>query len=207
MTWAWPRPGLPNAWRPRPNWPGPPRHRPSPCSKRPSATVPTTCPPANSLGVALEILGRREEAIRVFEGVLRIDPAHELALRDSGRLLASLQRPDLARAVLQKTIAVNPWRSDYRLVLAQVCSQAGDWPGAIAACREAIRLNPDSVDARSLLVESYLRSDDRKQADAEFQTLIRSYPASRNVWRQWYERQKESLRREIDSRTRAQSSG
>ena len=29
-----------------PSWPGPPRHRPSRCSKRPSATVPTTCPPA-----------------------------------------------------------------------------------------------------------------------------------------------------------------
>ncbi len=155
----------------------------------------------DSLGVALEILGRREEAIRAFEGVLRIDPADELALRDSGRLLASLQRPDLARAVLQKTIAVNPWRSDYRLVLAQICAQAGDGPGAIAACREAIRLNPDSSDARSLLVESYLRANEREKADAEFQTLIRSYPASREIWQQWYERQKQSGQRDVNFRT------
>jgi predicted CXXCH cytochrome family protein len=158
----------------------------------------------DSLGVALEILGRGEEAIRAFERVLRIDPADELALRDSGRLLASLKRPDLARAVLQKTIAVNPWRSDYRLVLAQVCSQAGDWSGAVAACREAIRLNPDSFEARSLLVESYLRANEREKADAEFQTLLRSYPASREVWQQWYERQKQSVQRDIDARTRAQ---
>ena len=102
-------------------------------------------------------------------------------------MLARLQRPDLARAALQKTIAVNPWRSDYRLALAQVCSQAGDWPGAIAACREAIRLNPELFEARSLLVQCYLRSDEPEKADAEFQILLRFYPASREVWQQWYD--------------------
>jgi predicted CXXCH cytochrome family protein len=152
----------------------------------------------NSLGVALEILGRGEEALRVFEAALRIDPGHELTLRSSGRLAARLQRLDLASATLQKTIAVNPWRSDYRLALAKVCSQAGDWPGAIAACREAIRLNPDLVEARSLLVECYLRSDERAKADAEFQTLLRFYPASREVWQQWYEQQKQPGRTGIE---------
>ena len=156
---------------------------------------------ANSLGVALEILGRGQEAIRAFEGALRIDPGHELALRHAGRLLAGLQRPDLARTALQKTIAVNPWQSDYRLALARFCCQAGDWPGAVAACREAIRLNPELFDARSLLVESYLRANEREKADAEFQTLIRFHPASREVWQQWYERQKQSVRRDIDHRT------
>lgn len=143
-----------------------------------------------SLGVAHEILGRGEEALRAFEGTLRINPGHELALRDSGRLLASLQRPTLARAMLQKTIAVNPWRSDYRLALARICSQAGDWPGAIAACREAIQLDPNWSDPRSLLVECFLRANEREKADAEFRTLLRFYPASRAVWQQWYEQQK-----------------
>ena len=40
------------------------------------------------LGHALEILGRPEDALHAFEGVLRVEPGRELALRSSGRLLA-----------------------------------------------------------------------------------------------------------------------
>ena len=112
---------------------------------------PDDLPARESLGYALEILDRPEEALRAFEEVLRIEPGRELTLPSSARVLARLQRPDLARLALQKTIAVNPWRSEYRLALAEVCCQAGDWPGAVAACREAIRLNPELFEARSLL--------------------------------------------------------
>ncbi len=76
------------------------------------------------LGHALEILGRPEDGLQAFEEVLRIEPGRELALRSSGRLLTRLQRPDRARIALQKTIAVNPWMSDYHLALAGVCYQA-----------------------------------------------------------------------------------
>src|SRR4029077_12851211 len=93
-----------------------------------------------SLGQALGILGRGEDALRVFEGLLRIEPGREVALRSSGRVLTRLKRPDLAQAALRKAITLDPWRSDYHLALAQACTLARDWPGAIAACREAIRL-------------------------------------------------------------------
>ena len=142
------------------------------------------------LGHSYEILGRPEDALRAFEEILRVEPGRELALRSSGRLLAGLQRPELARAEFQKAIAVNPWRSHYRLALAGVCFQARDWPGAIAACREAIGLNPEMFSARSLLVQCYLRSHEPDKADAEFEVLLRFYPASRTVWQQWYELQK-----------------
>ena len=102
--------------------------------------------------------------------------------------------PNLARAALQEAIDVSPWRSDYRLALARICAQAGDWPGAVAACREAIRLNPDLLEARSLLVQCYLRSGASAEADAEFRTLLLFDPASREVWQRWYERQKQEPR-------------
>ena len=108
-------------------------------------------------------------------------------------MLVRLERPDLARLALEKTIAVNPWRSDYRLALAAVCRRAGDWPAAIAACREAIRLNPELFEARSLLIQCYLRSNQPDKAEAEFQILIRFYPASREVWQQWYDQQKQAV--------------
>src|SRR5207249_274330 len=86
----------------------------------------------------------------------------------------------------------NPWRSEYRLALARMCSLTGDWPAAVAACREAIRINPELFEARSFLIECYLWADEPEKADAELQTLLRFYPASREVWQHWYERQKQA---------------
>jgi predicted CXXCH cytochrome family protein len=145
------------------------------------------------LGHALAILDRLEDALHAFEGVLGMEPRRELALRSAGRVLARLKRPDLAREAFRKTIAVDPWRSEYHLALARVCSQAGDWPEAIAACHEALRLNPELFEARSLLVQCFVQSHQPDKADAEFQILLRFYPASRDVWQNWYEQQKQAL--------------
>jgi Flp pilus assembly protein TadD len=162
---------------------------------------PDDLPAREFLGHALAILERPKEALQAFEEVLEIQPRRELALRSSGRLLARLERFDLARSALQNTIAVNPWMSEYHLALAGVCSQAGDWPGAVAACREAIRLNPELFEARSLLIRCYLLSHEPDKADAEFQLLLRFYPASREVWQQWYERQKQAGPGSVESTT------
>jgi Flp pilus assembly protein TadD len=146
-----------------------------------------------SLGHVLGILGRPDDALKAFEAILRIEPGRELALRAYARVLARLERLDLARSAMLKAIAVNPWQSDYHLALASLCYKAGDWPAAVAACRDAIRLNPELVEARSLLVQCYLRSREPDKADAEFQLLLRLYPASREVWQRWYDQQKQTV--------------
>ena len=163
-----------------------------PFSRRPSATVPTTCPPANPWGTPWRSWTVPRTRSAPSKRSSASNPAENWPSVRPAALLARLQRPELARSALQKTIAVNPWRSDYRLALARACYQAGDWPGAVAACREAIRLNPELFEARSLLVQCYLRSHEPDKADAEFQILLRFYPASREVWQQWYEQQKQA---------------
>jgi Flp pilus assembly protein TadD len=143
-----------------------------------------------SLGHVLAILDRRDEALAQFQGALAIDPRQEAVLFSAGRLLNLLRQPDAARTLLQRTIAVDPWRSEYHLALAGACYQTGDWPAAVAACREAIRLNPELRAARTLMVRAYLRSHEPEKAESEFQVLLRVYPASREVWQRWYQEQK-----------------
>jgi predicted CXXCH cytochrome family protein len=145
-----------------------------------------------ALGYTFEVLGRPDEAFRIYEGVLGIEPGRESSLSSCARVLIRLERPDLARSILQKTIALNPWRSEYRLSLAGVCRRAGDWPAAVAACREAIRINPELFEARSLQIQCYLWSNQPEKAEAELQTLLRFYPASRDVWLRWFEQQKQA---------------
>jgi predicted CXXCH cytochrome family protein len=142
-----------------------------------------------SLGFALGMLDRLAEARQNYEEVLRREPGREMALPYLARTLSGLGRPDLAARALHEVISVNPWRSDYRLALARSRAQAGDWQGAESACREALRLNPELVEARTLLVQACLHSASPQEADAEFQTLLRFYPADRERWQQWYRQQ------------------
>jgi tetratricopeptide (TPR) repeat protein len=79
-------------------------------------------------------------------------------------------------------LRLSPW-------IGQGLLPARDWAGAVAACREAIRLDPELVEARSLLVQCYLQSHEPERADAELQALLRFYPASREAWQQWYDQQ------------------
>lgn len=144
----------------------------------------------DSLGYALGMVDRMEQARGVYAETLRIQPGRELALPYLGRTLAALGRPGEAAAALRQAIAVNPWRSDYHLALARFCTQAGDWAGAVSASREALRLNPELFEARSLLVQCYVRANDPGKADAEFRALVDRFPASREIWQNWYEQQK-----------------
>jgi Flp pilus assembly protein TadD len=143
-----------------------------------------------SLGYALGLLDRLEESRQAYEEVLRVEPRRETALPYIARTLAALRQPDRAVAALREAIAVNPWRSEYRLALAKFCFQAEDLPGAIAACREAIAINPELYEARSLLVQCFLKSGAPDKADAEFHILLRFDPANKQTWQKWYERQK-----------------
>jgi hypothetical protein len=154
---------------------------------------PDDLPAGEALGQSLAILDRGEEALHAFDAILHIDPRRELALRSTARVLARMQRPALARAALQKTIAVDPWRSTDHLALAQACAQLADFPAAIAACRDAMRLNPELLEARSLLVQCYLLAHQPEKADAEFDRLVRFHPAGRDVWQEWYDHQKRAL--------------
>jgi tetratricopeptide (TPR) repeat protein len=147
-----------------------------------------------SLGYALGMLDRLAEARQTYEEILRVEPRRESALPFYARALAGLKQPDRAVAAVRELIAVNPWRSDYRLALARFCFQSGDWTGAVAACHDAIHINPELYEARSLLVQCFLKSGAPDKADVEFRTLLRFDPANKDTLQQWYEREKRTSR-------------
>ncbi len=110
---------------PRRNWPASPRRRPSPCSRRRSATVPTTCLPANPSATPW---GCWTDWRRRIAPTKRSSASNRAASRPS---LTSLVRwpasdgPTWRPRALREAIAVNPWRSDYRLALARYLRPGG----------------------------------------------------------------------------------
>lgn len=151
---------------------------------------PDDLPARDSLGYALGMLDRIAEAREVYETTLEMEPRRELTLPYYARTLGALRRPEQAATALRELIAANPWRSDYHLALATYCAQAQDWPGAVAACRAALQLNPELGEARVLLVQALLAAGEPAQADAEFQHLLDFHHGSEALWRQRYEQLK-----------------
>jgi tetratricopeptide (TPR) repeat protein len=124
MTTCCPSPASAFSWETSPA-----RVRPTPLLEAAVRDLPNDLSAGDSLGYVLGVLRGPGDALGAFERILRIQPDREWTLSYSALALRGLKRLDLARAALQKTIAVNPWRSDYRLGLARVCSQPGTGPG------------------------------------------------------------------------------
>ena len=123
---------------------------------------PDDLPARESLGYALGMLDRLAEARSAYEEILRIEPRREWR---------SLTSPDAGRPGAARTGGRSAPRGNRGQSVAvglspgagpELCP-GGDWPGAVAACREAIRLNPELFEARSLLVQCYLRAPRRRR--------------------------------------------
>ena len=118
------------------------------------------------------------------------DPGREWALRSSGRVLTA---PPAARPrplCVAKDDRRRPLAIDYRLKLAAIATRPaiGAKPSRLAARRSGSI--PSCWRRDRCLIQCYLRSREFDKADAEFQILLRFYPASRDIWQQWYEQQK-----------------
>jgi tetratricopeptide (TPR) repeat protein len=97
-----------------------------------------------------------------------------------------LRRHEEAIASWRRAIAINPWHSDYHARLAVVHAQAHDWPAAMAAGREALRLNPAHIEARKVLVRGLLRTGDTAGARAAFETVLELAPDDRGALLRWF---------------------
>ncbi len=64
------------------------------------------------LGVALAALERREEALQAFNAALELDPHDTVALRNKGRVLDELGRPDEAREAYKEAHRAFQARAD-----------------------------------------------------------------------------------------------
>ena len=111
-------------------------------------TLPIPRPEALWRLAALHIeAGRRDEARALLAEV----PQAELRVPGAAERLARAERsaghPELARTRLEGALREYPWSEALWLLHAELLDQLGDQGGALAARREALRLEPDRQDA------------------------------------------------------------
>jgi tetratricopeptide (TPR) repeat protein len=116
------------------------------------------------LGSVLARQKRFEDAIGHFEKALELEPALPLARKKLGQALAALGRGPEADAAFEEYLERDPGKRAVALGAEHL--RAGRRDEAIEAFRDALRQDPDNVDAMRYLASIYLR-DQEHLSDAE----------------------------------------
>jgi Flp pilus assembly protein TadD len=75
--------------------------------------------------------------------------------------------------VLRKAVNADPNHAASHGNLAVACVQKKDWPGALEAARNAVRLNANDAEARLNLGTAALRTGDRGEARRQQEALMK----------------------------------
>jgi Flp pilus assembly protein TadD len=132
-------------------------------------------------GQALRILGRRQEALVACETLLRHAPDQEVALQEAAALSDALGHHEAALAYWQQALRLNPGSADCHFGLAKFWAGQQQWRQGIEECQAALRLAPEHLEARMILVQCAIQSDDRELARREITTLLASDPPQKEA--------------------------
>lgn len=138
-------------------------------------------------GVSLWLADRPDDALPVFQSLLREAPERENALLANAGLAAQLGQRDQAVALLRRALALNPWSSFGWFMLANLHAEGGDWNATADACRQVLRANPAHLAARRLLAQALVRSGEGESGRAEFQRLLDFDPPNRAELLRWFD--------------------
>jgi serine/threonine-protein kinase len=103
--------------------------------------------------------GKRDEALRLIEHSLRLDPLDVFALSLKGDVLIRMGRYKQAQESLDVALKTYPKERKILDVLGLLRFEQGDYPGAERAFRSSIAAEPDSVMAYANLSYSLLRQN------------------------------------------------
>ncbi len=133
----------------------------------------------NNLGVALQRLGRLDEAAQEHREALRLFPNYAEALNNLG--IVAEQQGRLEEAVAHYTAAITLQPRERKRVeayhnLGSALQKLGRYDEAMAQIEHALRINPNYADARDNLATTLLRAGRADEAIAQYKEAIRLKP-------------------------------
>jgi hypothetical protein len=143
--------------------------------------------------VLLSQTGRRPEAIREVESVLRAAPSYERALDECVSYAIPARDLRTALEVARRAVAVDPSSAAFHERLAYASVQGRDWNTALRESRVALGINPFLRFARMFLIQGLLHQGRSGPAREEFATLIGLHPGFRESLERWFANEQNGL--------------
>ena len=135
----------------------------------------------------LALTGRRVQASRVIDSVLKAAPEYEKALEQALTYAIDLGDTSAGLAYAQRAVDLNPHSAVVHERLAHVLLERNEWSEALNEARESLRLNPFLRFARMFVVRCLFHQNDSKAAEEEFATLIKLNPNLSESLGEWFE--------------------
>ena len=104
-------------------------------------------------GQGLSLLGRREEALSIFERLLALEPNHENALDNAVVLCLNLEQNNDALKYLNRVLALNPTQTQDAIFRAALLARSGKYPEALTECQKLSEW--DSLRAEPWAIRAY----------------------------------------------------
>lgn len=152
-------------------------------------TRPDSVPARRARAKLMRLLGRPGLAMEDYRVAEAVAPGSESLLAEAGEAAGDLKAWSAAEGYWARAAAINPQSATYRERLAEVLSHLGRSAEAGRAAREALRLDPTRIYARTALVSALLSAGDRAGAKADFDILMALDPPNPEELRRWYAEQ------------------
>jgi len=122
--------------------------------------------------------GQTAKARTALEKLLRLDNRSEIGLSQLGRLEMESENYTKAALYLGRACEVNPQNATIAYDYGRALELSGVLVGARHALQASLKLNPKQLAARLLLGQIWLKSNDPKAAEDEFEAALLLQPAS-----------------------------
>lgn len=133
--------------------------------------------PFVGLGRVALLLGRLDDAERLIEHALRLDPTSPQALTFHGVIAEARSELTTARSRLERALTADPTYAPAHLNLGRVLGQLRRWPEALAALHEALSLSPALLPAAPMLAVAAVRADAPERAIGPLTRLLEQHPS------------------------------
>lgn len=135
---------------------------------------------------ALQLIGRKSEALAATQTLLSFVPDHEIGLTRAATLAYESDQLQQSLMYWQKVVTVNPRNAGYRQELALVLARSDNWQAAGAEARESLRLDPALATARTILAIAEVRAGNPAGADELIRIVEQLKPPNLGQLREWY---------------------
>jgi tetratricopeptide (TPR) repeat protein len=127
-------------------------------------------------GLALQYVGRVDEAAEHFRTALKIDPKMDDVHYDLGHLLLAQSKVDEATQHIEQALRLNPKNGEFHSDYAYLLEQRGEKDAAATEYQASIRLSPKSARVHYNHAMFLGRSGKIEEAIREFQTALKYKP-------------------------------
>jgi len=148
----------------------------------------------NALGIAYARAGRAEDARRIFDRILTLDPESVLAHENLGALDLAAARNEAAERHFEAAVRLDPDASQAHAGLGVVAMRRGDREAAIEAWTKAVRLDATNYDALYNLATTLVRAGRMEAARPYLEQFVRTAPPA------FYAKDIEAVRRALQQR-------